>query len=57
MLSVAFFKAAVQDARRLMPGLDISNMMLKDPGFILSLQNGTDMIPYDEVPTASQHSE
>lgn len=50
VLSVASFKAAVQDARRLMPGLDVANMMLQDPGFILSLQKGTDLIPYDPVP-------
>lgn len=50
MLSIASFKAAVDDARRLMPGLNIESMMMSDPDFVLSLQKGTDMIPYDAIP-------
>jgi hypothetical protein len=50
ILSVESFKQAVEDARRLMPGADIENMLLTDPDFVLSLQKGTDMIPYDAVP-------
>ena len=50
ILSVDSFKQAVNDARRLMPGADIENMLVTDPDFVLSLQKGTDMIPYDAVP-------
>jgi hypothetical protein len=50
VLSVESFKRAVEDARRLMPGIHIEWMMQKDPGFVLSLQKGSDMIPYDAIP-------
>lgn len=50
VLSVESFKAAVADARRLMPQLNIESMMMSDPDFVLSLQKGTDMIPYDAIP-------
>ena len=50
VLSVDRFKAAVQDARRLMPGVHIESIMMSDPDFVLSLQKGTDMIPYDAIP-------
>lgn len=50
MLSVESFKTAVADARRLMPQLNIESMMMSDPDFILSLQKGSDMIPYDAIP-------
>lgn len=53
MLSIDSFKQAVQDARRLMPNADIDNMLETDPDFVLSLQKGSDMIPYDAVPTSS----
>lgn len=50
ILSVEKFKVAVEDAKRLMPSLNIENLLRTDPDFILSLQKGTDMIPYDAVP-------
>jgi hypothetical protein len=50
VLSVEKFIAAVEDARRLMPKINIERMMLSDPTFILSLQKGSDMIPYDAIP-------
>ena len=50
ILSVDSFKQAVEDARHLMPSADVENMLLTDPDFVLSLQKGTDMIPYDAVP-------
>lgn len=50
VLSVEKFEAAVADARRLIPGVSIEGLLLTDPDFVLSLQKGTDMIPYDAVP-------
>eukprot|EP00892_Ulva_mutabilis_P006787 jgi/Ulvmu1/4480/UM002_0205.1 len=50
ILSVDTFMAAVQDARRLMPGIHIESLMMSQPDFVLSLQKGTDMIPYDPIP-------
>lgn len=52
VLSIDSFKQAVADARRLMPSANIENMLETDPDFVLSLQKGSDMIPYDAVPTS-----
>lgn len=50
MLSVDSFKKAVRDARTLLPGLHLEHILRTEPDFVLSLQKGTDMIPYDAVP-------
>lgn len=53
MLDIHHFEEAVRDAHRMMEGVDIQDLMVKDPGLILSLQKGANMIPYDEVPTGN----
>lgn len=54
MLDIHHFEEAVRDAHRMMKGVDIQELMVKDPGLILSLQKGSNMIPYDEVPTGNK---
>eukprot|EP01025_Chloroclados_australasicus_P010572 TRINITY_DN1433_c0_g5_i1.p2 TRINITY_DN1433_c0_g5~~TRINITY_DN1433_c0_g5_i1.p2 ORF type:complete len:299 (+),score=25.14 TRINITY_DN1433_c0_g5_i1:34-897(+) len=50
ILNFESFKAALNDAKRMMPKVDIQQILLKNPGVVLSMQKGTDMIPYDPVP-------
>ncbi|GAX73212.1 hypothetical protein CEUSTIGMA_g665.t1 [Chlamydomonas eustigma] len=44
------FETAMQDAQRLMPTMDATELLRRDPDVILSLLKGKHMIPYDQVP-------
>lgn len=50
ILDVDSFKAAVDEAKRLIPGLDIVTALNARPEMIFSVQRGKSMIPYDAVP-------
>lgn len=39
---------ALEDARRIMPGVDVAAMLRSNPDTILSLFKGKNLIPYDE---------
>jgi hypothetical protein len=39
----------LQDAKRIMPGIDITQMLRSNPDMILSLQKGKNLIPYDQI--------
>lgn len=47
MLDVDGVEAAVAEARRILPGIDVQARMLADPQAILSFQRGRALIPYD----------
>ena len=51
LLDVKAFEVAVNDAKHVIPGLDVSHMMRYNPALIFGFQRGSQMIPYDEVPT------
>lgn len=42
-----------QDAKRLMPDVDIVRTLRTNPDIIMSFQKGRHLIPYDEVPSRS----
>ncbi|GAB4820638.1 hypothetical protein N2152v2_007684 [Parachlorella kessleri] len=48
MLDVRQFAEAMQEAKRIMPSLDIQQAMANDPQVILGFQRGSQLIPYDE---------
>ena len=50
VLDAPSFKQAVQEAKRLLPGQNIGNLLTKNPNLILQFQRGSTMIPYDAVP-------
>jgi hypothetical protein len=39
----------LQDAARIMPGIDVTSMLRSNPDMILSLQKGKNLIPYDQI--------
>jgi hypothetical protein len=39
----------LQDAARIMPGIDVTSMLRSNPDMILSLQKGKNLIPYDQL--------
>lgn len=41
--------AALQDAKRIMPGIDVAQMLRSNPDMVLSLQKGKNLIPYDQI--------
>lgn len=47
MLDIEELRAAMAEAKRIMPSLDIVKAMGTDPGVILSFQRGSQLIPYD----------
>jgi hypothetical protein len=47
MLDVESFEAAVVEAKRLRPGLDIAKAMNDSPAFIFGFQRREHQIPYD----------
>lgn len=47
MLDVPGLKAAIGEARRIMPGLDVQKQMAQDPQLIFGFQRGSQLIPYD----------
>lgn len=51
LLDVQAFETAISDAKHVIPGLDVSHMMRYNPALIFGFQRGSQMIPYDEVPT------
>lgn len=48
MLDIEELKVAVEEAKRIMPNLDIQQAMGSDPHLILSFQRGSQLIPYDQ---------
>ena len=48
-MDVQTFEQAVSEAKRLMPGKDVVQLLRNNPDFILSLQRGSNLIPYDGV--------
>ncbi|WIA10616.1 hypothetical protein OEZ85_010798 [Tetradesmus obliquus] len=49
VLDVDDFELALEDAKRIMPGMDITQMLRSNPDMILSLQKGKNLIPYDQI--------
>ena len=49
MLDVASFEQAVNEAKRMMPDLDIAHTISTRPNMIFSFQRGSNLIPYDGV--------
>lgn len=49
VLDVECFEMALEDARRIMPGIDVTQMLRANPDVILSLVKGKNMIPYDQI--------
>ncbi|GLC45449.1 hypothetical protein PLESTB_000617100 [Pleodorina starrii] len=49
VLDVECFEMALEDARRIMPGIDVTAMLRANPDMILSLVKGKNMIPYDQI--------
>lgn len=45
MLDVGGLRAAMEEARRIMPGLDVQAQMGRDPQTILGFQRGSQLIP------------
>jgi len=41
------YGAALQDAKRLMPQMDIAQTLRSNPELVLSFQKGKNLIPYD----------
>lgn len=48
VLDVEAFEKAVNEAKHIMPNMNISHMMRMNPSMIFSFQRGSDLIPYDE---------
>jgi hypothetical protein len=49
VLDAGDFEAALQDARRLMPGADVEALLRSNPDLVLSLIKGKNLIPYDQL--------
>ncbi|MEW5301569.1 MAG: hypothetical protein WDW36_004422 [Sanguina aurantia] len=49
LLDVQSLEVALEDARRMMPGQDVVAMMGSNPGLILSLVKGKNLVPYDQL--------
>ncbi|KAK9851889.1 hypothetical protein WJX84_011756 [Apatococcus fuscideae] len=50
ILDTATFEKALQEAERLLPGMNIGDLLNRNPDMILQFQRGSTMIPYDAVP-------
>ncbi|KAK9864913.1 hypothetical protein WJX84_006478 [Apatococcus fuscideae] len=50
VLDTDTFKKALQEAQRLLPGMDVGELLSRDPGMVLQFQRGSTMIAYDPVP-------
>ena len=48
-LDIATFQEAVREAKRIMPDLDVANVLNTNPSMIFSFQKGSNLIPYDGV--------
>lgn len=53
LLDIDQVKEAIKDLAVLMPGKNFEDILQQNPNFLFSLQKGSNMIPYDEVPTSS----
>ena len=42
-------RTLAQDAKRLMPGLDVAAMLRANPNMVLSLMKGKHLITYDQI--------
>ena len=51
-MDVESFEQAVNEAKHIMPDMNISHMMRMNPSMIFSFQRGSNLIPYDEVPSS-----
>ncbi|GIL52045.1 hypothetical protein Vafri_8009 [Volvox africanus] len=49
VLDVECFEMALEDAQRIMPGMDVPAMLRSNPDMILSLVKGKNLIPYDQI--------
>jgi hypothetical protein len=49
VLDVEDFERALEDARRIMPGVDVAQMLRQNPDMVLSLQKGNNLIEYDQI--------
>ncbi|GIL83712.1 hypothetical protein Vretimale_10507 [Volvox reticuliferus] len=49
VLDVECFEMALEDAQRIMPGMDVTAMLRSNPDMILSLVKGKNLIPYDQI--------
>jgi hypothetical protein len=49
VLDVDDFEMALADAKRIMPHIDVQQMLRSNPDMILSLQKGKNLIPYDQI--------
>jgi len=47
LLNIADTKAALEELRRLMPGLNVVKMLANDTDLLTSVQTGPSLIPYD----------
>jgi len=47
MLDVASFRTALDEARRMMPSLDLTAALNRNPEIIFGFQRGAQLIPYD----------
>lgn len=50
ILDTSSFEKALQEAERLLPGMDIGDLLNRNPDMVLQFQRGSTMIPYDAVP-------
>ena len=48
LLDVESFETALQEAKRMMPNLDLVAAMTRNPDMIFGFQRRGDMIPYDD---------
>ncbi|KAF6256115.1 hypothetical protein COO60DRAFT_1640964 [Scenedesmus sp. NREL 46B-D3] len=48
VLEVRDFEAAIEDAKRMMPHIDVATALRNSPELVLSFQKGKHLIPYDE---------
>lgn len=48
VLDIDNFEMALEDARRIMPGSDIVQLLRSNPELVLSLVKGKNLLPYDE---------
>ena len=58
VLDLKGLRLAMEEARRIMPSMDIQRQMASDPQVIFSFQRGSRLIPYDiDTPTTAKAEE
>lgn len=50
VLNADDFEVALEDARRIMPQIDVQSMLRQKPDMVLSLMKGKSLITYDQIP-------